>query len=95
MSNPDRQASIERLITGCTDSELLKRLDEIARAAWAGDLKRAGPLSGGERRYVALASGRMRELCPNDSIPYAVNSLDPGWFEHMLNVWRTDSQPQN
>lgn len=95
MSNPDRQAPIEKLITGCTDSELLKRLDDIARAAWAGDFERVGPLSSGERRYVALASGRMRELCPDDSIAYAVNSLNPGWFEHMSNVWRGSRQPQN
>ncbi|TYK74134.1 hypothetical protein FSY45_20050 [Comamonas sp. Z1] len=73
----------------------LEHLDEIAREAWAGNYDRTGVLSGGERRYVALASGRMRELCPDDSIPYAVNSLDPGWFEHMLTVWRADGQPQS
>ena len=51
----------------------LERLDEIAREAWAGNYDRTRVLSTGERLYVALASGRMRELCPGDSIPYAMN----------------------
>jgi hypothetical protein len=46
----------------------LDRLDEIAREAWAGNYDRVGVLSTGERLYVALASGRMRELAPGDSI---------------------------
>ena len=76
------------------DPDQMARLDEIAREAWAGDYRRVGVLSSGERRYVALASGRMREICPDDSIPYAVDSLDPGWFKHMLTVWKSDSQPE-
>lgn len=90
-----RKEAIESLFVGSVDIENLKRLDDIARAAWAGDYRRTGVLSSGELRYVALASGRMRELCPGDSIPYAVDSLDPGWFQHMLNVWRADSQPED
>jgi hypothetical protein len=71
----------------------LNHLDEIAREAWAGNYDRVGVLSTGERLYVALASGRMRELAPNDSIPYAVDRVGPDWMAHMLKVWRSDSQP--
>ena len=46
-------------------SNELLRLDEIAREAWDGNYERVGVLSTGERLYVALASGRMRELCPS------------------------------
>lgn len=72
----------------------LERLDEIAADAWGGNYERVGPLSGGERLYVALASGRMRELAPSDSIPYAVDRIGPEWMAHMLEVWRTSSQPK-
>lgn len=51
----------------------LERLDEIAREAWEGNDERVGVLSTGECLYVALASGRMRELAPGDTIPYAVD----------------------
>lgn len=71
----------------------LERLDEIAREAWAGNYERTGVLSKGELLYVALASGRMRELAPSDSIPYAVDRVGPEWMAHMLQVWRSDSQP--
>lgn len=73
----------------------LEHLDEIAREAWAGDYRRTGVLSTGELLYVALASGRMRELVPNDSIPYAVERVGPEWMAHMQNVWRATGQPQN
>lgn len=95
MEDQARQSALEDMLLKDLDAEQLERLDDIARAAWAGDYRRTGVLSGGELRYVALASGRMRELCPKVSIPYAVDSLDPGWFEHMLKVWRADGQPQN
>lgn len=72
----------------------LERLDEIAADAWDGNYERVGPLSGGERLYVALASGRMREIAPNDSIPYAVDRIGPEWMAHMLKVWRTSTQPR-
>lgn len=71
----------------------LERLDEIARDAWQGDYERVGVLSTGERLYVALASGRMRELCPGDSIPYAVERIGPEWMAHMIEVWRNSPQP--
>lgn len=73
----------------------LEHLDEIAREAWAGDYRRTGVLSKGELLYVALASGRMRELCPSDSNAYAVERIGPEWMAHMQEVWRADSQPQN
>lgn len=73
----------------------LERLDEIAREAWAGNYDRVGVLSLGERLYVALASGRMRELAPGDSIPYAVDRVGPEAMRHMLRVWRAASQPKN
>ena len=73
----------------------LEHLDEIARQAWEGNYDLVGPLSKGERLYVALASGRMRELAPDDSIPYAVDRVGPEWMAHMLNVWRSTAQPQN
>lgn len=73
----------------------LAYLDEIAREAWAGNYERTGVLSTGELLYVALASGRMRELAPGDSIPYAVERVGPEWMAHMLQVWRADSQPKN
>lgn len=77
-----------------TDSQL-NNLDEIAREAWAGNYDRVGPLSTGERLYVALASGRMRELCAGDSIAYAVDRVGPEWMAHMIQVWRNTPQPQN
>ncbi len=72
----------------------LEYLDEIAREAWSGDYKRVGVLSTGERLYVALASGRMRELAPGDSIAYAVDHVGAEWMAHMLDAWRGASQPQ-
>lgn len=73
----------------------LDHLDEIAREAWAGEYGRVGPLSTGERLYVALASGRMRELVPGDSIPYAVQRVGPEWMAHMQSVWNSTAQPTN
>lgn len=73
----------------------LEHLDEIAREAWAGNYDRTGVLSTGELLYVALASGRMRELCPGDSIAYAVHRVGPDWMDHMLNVWQGSRQPEN
>ena len=78
-----------------SDLNQLEHLDEIARAAWNGDYRRVGVLSTGERLYVALASGRMRELAPGDSIPYAVNRVGEAWMAHMLDVWRATPQPKN
>lgn len=72
----------------------LNHLDEIAREAWDGNFDRVGVLSTGERLYVALASGRMRELAPSDSIAYAADRVGPEWMAHMLQVWRTTPQPQ-
>ncbi|MDY7549159.1 hypothetical protein QN360_02145 [Glaciimonas sp. CA11.2] len=73
----------------------LEYLDEIAREAWLGKYDRVGVLSTGEVLYVALASGRMRELAPSDSIAYAVDRVGTEWMNHMLLVWRSDSQPKN
>lgn len=72
-----------------------ERLDDVARDAWAGNYERVGVLSTGERLYVALASGRMRELAPADSIAYAVDRVGPEAMAHMLNVWCASSQPTN
>ncbi|WP_199031412.1 hypothetical protein [Ralstonia sp. ASV6] len=72
-----------------------ERLDKIAREAWEGDYKHVGVLSPGERLYVALASGRMRELAPSDSIAYAVDRVGPEAMAHMLEVWRATTQPKN
>ena len=74
---------------------ILEHLDEIAREAWAGNYDRVGVLSTGEVLYVALASGRMRERAPSDSIAYAVDRVGTAWMAHMLSVWRSDSQPKN
>jgi len=71
----------------------LEHLDEIAREAWDGNYARVDVLSKGERLYVALASGRMRELAPGDSIAYAVERIGPEWLAHMTQVWRSSSQP--
>jgi hypothetical protein len=73
----------------------LDRLDEIAREAWKGDYTRVAALSKGERLYVALASGRMRELAPGDSIPYAVERVGQDWMAHMQRVWRQTAQPKD
>lgn len=73
----------------------LEHLDDIAREAFAGNYTRVGVLSTGDRLYVALASGRMRELCPHDSIAHAVHRVGPEWMAHMLTVWRGSSQPSN
>jgi hypothetical protein len=72
-----------------------ERLDEIAREAWEGRYDRVGVLSGGERLYVALASGRMRELAPADSVAYAVDRVGPDAMTHMLEVWRSTPQPKS
>lgn len=71
----------------------LEHLDDIAREAFTGNYRRTGVLSTGELLYVALASGRMRELCPSDSIAYAVDRVGHEWMSHMLQVWRGNSQP--
>lgn len=73
----------------------LEYLDEVAREAWEGNYERVSVLSTGERLYVALAAGRMRELAPDDSIPYAVDRVGPEWMAHMMQVWRGTSQPKN
>jgi len=73
----------------------LEYLDEVAREAWEGHYGRVGALSRGERLYVALASGRMRELAAGDSIAYAVDRVGPEAMAHMLQVWRSSSQPLN
>lgn len=72
----------------------LLHLDEIAREAYIGKYDRCGVLSTGELLYVALASGRMRELAPGDSIPYAVERVGPEWMRHMTSVWRGARQPK-
>jgi len=72
----------------------LDHLDAIAREAHAGNYDRCGVLSAGELLYVALASGRMRELAPGDSIPYAVERVGSTWMAHMTRVWRGARQPQ-
>jgi len=69
-------------------------LDEIAREAWSGRYDRVGVLSTGERLYVALASGRMRELAPGDSIAYAVDRVGEDAMAHMLDIWRATQQPK-
>lgn len=73
----------------------LEHLDEIAREAWDGNYRRVGVLSTGEVLYVALASGRMRELAPSDSIAYAVDRVGPEAMAHMLTVWKASRQPIN
>ncbi|MFJ3318720.1 hypothetical protein ACIPLR_25550 [Herbaspirillum huttiense] len=73
----------------------LEHLDEIAREAWDGNYSRVGVLSTGEVLYVALASGRMRELAPSDSIAYAVDRVGPEAMAHMLTVWKASRQPIN
>lgn len=78
-----------------THKSTLEHLDEIAHEAWEGEYRRVGVLSTGERLYVALASGRMRELCPDDSIPYAVERVGLEWMAHMQETWRSKPQPQN
>lgn len=76
-------------------SEHLQHLDQIAREAWQGNYSRVGVLSKGERLYVALASGRMRELAPGDSIPYAVQRVGSAWMAHMTSVWLDSRQPED
>lgn len=73
----------------------LEYLDDIAREAWGGNYDRVGVLSTGELLYVALASGRMRELAPSDSIAYAVERVGPEWMAHMIRVWKSTPQPKN
>lgn len=70
-----------------------ERLDAVAREAWEGNYEGVGVLSTGERLYVALAAGRMLELCPGDSIAYAVDRVGSEAMAHMLAIWRGSSQP--
>jgi hypothetical protein len=72
-----------------------ERLDAIAEEAFEGIYDRVGALSSGERLYVALASGRMRELASGDSIAYAVDRVGQEAMAHMLEVWRTATQPKD
>ncbi len=77
-----------------TVDQQLERLDAIVRQAWEGKYEAVGPLSTGERLYVALASGRMRELAPGDSIPSAIDRVGPEWMAHMLQVWKYSPPPR-
>ncbi len=72
-----------------------EKLDRTAREAWHGDYTYVVPLSIGELRHVALASGRMRELAPDYSIPYAVDRIGYEAMAHMLTMWRSDYQPRH
>lgn len=73
------QTSSASCVAEGTHMSQLDHLDAIAREAWAGNYERVEVLSTGERLYVALASGRMREL---------------EWMAHMLQVWRSSTQPK-
>lgn len=73
--------------------ENFRDLDSIARDAWAGNFTRVMPLSTNERLYVALASGRMQEIAPGNSIAYAVDRIGPEWMQHLIQTWRSGSQP--
>lgn len=69
------------------------RLDQIVLEAYRGDYANCGVLSTGERLYVALASGRMWELCPQDSIAYAVGRVGPSAMSHMTDMFARFYQP--
>lgn len=73
----------------------LYHLDVIAVEAFSGDYRRTGVLSTGELLYVALASGRMRELAPGDSIAYAVDRVGTEWMAHMFQQWHGAGQPKD
>lgn len=93
MSQNFQEQHAAGLARAATESPHLDYLDQIARKAWAGNYDYVEGLSTGERLYVALASGRMRELAPNASIPYAVDRVGPEWMAHMIKEWLADSQP--
>lgn len=59
-----------------------ERLDSIAQMCREGDARMFGPLSSGEKRYVAVAANRADLLTQiGDTIPEAVRLLDQ---EHAL-----------
>jgi hypothetical protein len=70
-------------------SERLRYLDELVEEVATGDLGRYGPLSTGERLYIALAENRA-DLLKQDgfTIVQAVDRLGEDWMACLLDRWK-------
>jgi hypothetical protein len=62
-------------------------LDDIALAVQQGNARQFGPLSSGEKCYVALAASRM-DLVPDFNIAQAIERLGPSWTDELVARWR-------
>ena len=80
------------------NSDQLDHLDQIAATFGSGNEETArqlfGPLSTGERCYVALAANRP-DLLPMDSIAYMVERIGADWLRELINRHKTDTPPPN
>lgn len=75
-------------------SSQLDHLDEIALEAAKGDQRRVGPLSTGERLYVALASNNAALLAEsNDTIAEALARIGPEWVDELIRRWQYRGNP--
>lgn len=70
------------------------RLDEIVEEAAQGIYDRTGVLSTGERLYVALASGKMKEVAPDYTIPQALARLGSEDIATLIERWQYRSLPR-
>lgn len=70
-------------------------LDRIAADFLIGNEDHAqrmfGPLSAGERCYVALAANRA-DLLGDDSIAYAIGRLDSAWLDELITRHKGDAR---
>lgn len=73
----------------------LDYLDQIAADFQSGNVGHAqrmfGPLSTGERCYVALAANRP-DLLGEDSIAYAINRIGDAWLDELIKRHKGDAR---
>jgi hypothetical protein len=62
-------------------------LDDIALAIQQGNSSQFGPLSTGEKLYIALAISRM-DLVPDFTIAQAIERLGETWTNELVARWR-------
>lgn len=72
----------------------LDYLDEIAVQAAKGDCRAVGPLSTGERLYVALAANNAALLAEGgDTIAEALARIGPEWVDQLVQRWQNRGNP--
>jgi len=66
----------------------LDYLDQVAARVLSGDLAGYGPLSTGERAYVALAANQAKLLKDDDfTIVQALARIGPEWSAELVQRW--------